>query len=489
MTSSDYALPRSTPEAQGLPSSAILAFVAEADATLRYPHSFMLLRRGHVVAEGAWAPYRLGALHQLFSLSKSFTSTAVGLLVAEGRLSVDDAVLPFFPDAAPARVSRNLAAMRVRHLLTMTTGHAVDTMEPILRQREGHWVKGFLRRPVKFAPGTHFLYNTGATYMLSAIVQKVTGQRVRDYLQPRLFAPLGIDQAEWGMCPRGITVGGWGLNVTLEAIARFGQLYLQRGVWRGQRLLPEAWVEAATAPQADNSDGPSPEWQQGYGYQFWGCRHGAYRGDGAFGQYCVVMPDQEMVLAMNSGLGDMQAPLDLVWRHLLPAAGPAPLPEDRSAQAALAEKVAGLALPLVKGERTSPAARAGSGTYAFPANPMRLKSASFDFSGEADICTLRDALGEHRLACGRGTWVQAPTTLRVELEPPGGNPSGPRVAALSGAWTDAETYTLQAYVLGTPFCLTAAFRFEGDRLTLNVGVNVSFGPTQFPSLEGRRAAQ
>jgi CubicO group peptidase (beta-lactamase class C family) len=164
--------------------------------------------------------------HVLFSLSKSFTSTAVGLAVAEGYLSVEDPVLSFFPDDAPATVNDNLAAMRVRHLLSMSTGHVEDTTGSLFAQPDGNWVRGFLACPVEHVPGTHFLYNTGASYMLSAIVHKVTGQRMLHYLQGRLFEPLGIEDATWETCPRGIDVGGFGLSVKTEDIARFGQLYL-----------------------------------------------------------------------------------------------------------------------------------------------------------------------------------------------------------------------------------------------------------------------
>ena len=230
--------------------------------------------------------------HTLFSLSKSFTATAVGLAVAEGRLSVDDPVLGFFPDEAPAIISPHLAAMQVRHLLSMSTGHGEDTTAALRQAADGNWVRAFLERPVEHEPGTFFLYNSGATYMLSAIVQRLTGQTLLDYLQPRLFAPLGIERPTWESCPRGINAGGWGMSATTEDIARFGQLYLQQGRWEGRQLVPAAWVAAATSTQADNSSRTEPDWAQGYGYQFWRCRHGAYRGDGAFGQFCLVMPEQ-----------------------------------------------------------------------------------------------------------------------------------------------------------------------------------------------------
>ena len=186
----DHQLPRDTPESRGISSSAILAFVDAAEEENVELHSLMLLRNGHVAAEGWWAPYRPDSPHMLFSLSKSFTSTALGLAVAEGRLTLDDPVLSFFPDDAPDKVSDNLAAMRVRHLLAMSTGHAEDTINILARREEANWVRAFLSRRVEHAPGTHFLYNSGATYMLSAILQHLTRITLLDYLRPRLLDPL-----------------------------------------------------------------------------------------------------------------------------------------------------------------------------------------------------------------------------------------------------------------------------------------------------------
>ena len=233
------ALPRSSPEEQGVSSSALLDFIEKADRDIANMHSFMLVRHGHVVAEGWWTPYDARTRHELYSLSKSFTSTAVGLAIAEAKLSLDDEVIKFFPDEAPPEPSNQLKAMRVRDLLCMSTGHE---SEPKLAPSDPQWTKTFLAHSVHFKPGTHFLYNTAATYMLSAIVQRQTGTTVLDYLRPRLFEPLGIEDPNWGASPQGITLGGYGLNVRTEDIARFGQLYLQKGKWRGTQVIPAAWV-------------------------------------------------------------------------------------------------------------------------------------------------------------------------------------------------------------------------------------------------------
>ena len=472
-------LPHSSPEARGIRSSAIQAFVDAAERDVEHLHSFMLLRHGHVVADGWWQPYGPASPHMLFSLSKSFTSTAIGLLVEEGRLSIDDPVLSFFPDEAPAEPSANLRAMRVRHLLSMSTGHAEDTLTPLLRQSDMTWTRIFLAQPVEYPPGTHFLYNSGATYMLSAILQRLTGMRMLDYLRPRLFEPLGIENPTWETSPQGIDTGGWGLSITTAEIARFGQLYLQEGLWRGQQLIPRDWVVQATSCQISNGSAPESDWEQGYGYQFWRCRHGAYRGDGAFGQFCVVMPSQEAVLATTAGVSDMQLVLNLVWEHLLSAMEDAPLPEEGVAQSVLAERLAGLRQPPPQGQASSPvAARVAGKTFMVAENEDQIDRIRFDFGEDRCVLTIHNRSGEQRIPCGYGTWLRGSAAFE--------RPEVFNVAA-SGAWTDEQTYVAQLWWYETPFARTLTCHFDGDRLIVQQQANVSFGPTERPQLEGRLA--
>ena len=473
-------LKRSSPEAQGIASSAILAFVEAADRDIDSLHSLMLLRHGKVVAEGWWAPYAPELPHMLFSLSKSFTSSAIGLAVAEGLLTVDDRVLSFFPDEAPAEVSENLAAMRVRDLLTMTTGHGEDTVDHLRDSADDNWARAFLARPVQYAPGTHFLYNSGASYMLSAIIQKLTGQTLLEYLTPRLLEPLGIRDATWETCPRGINTGGWGLNIKTEDIARFGQMYLQKGTWHVKRILSEAWIEEATAYHSDNrgnDTNQNVDWQQGYGYHFWRCRHNAYRGDGAFGQYCLVMPDQDAVLAITSGVENMQSVLDLVWEHLLPAMQDAALPEDAAAEQQLRDKLASLALAPQAGQASSPAEAKVSGRrFVFDANEQGIESISFDFDEQGCVYTVRDAAGEHHIQCGRGAWVKGSTRLET---------GAPMPVAASFAWLADDTLALKLCYYETPFCPTVTCRFTDEDVTYEFRSNVAFGVKERPQLAGR----
>jgi CubicO group peptidase (beta-lactamase class C family) len=435
----------------------------------------MLLRHGHVVAEGWWVPYAAELPHMLFSLSKSFTSTAVGLAVAEGRLTVDDLVLPFFPDDAPAEVGEHLAALRVRDLLTMTSGHADDTIAGFFERRDGNWAASFFEQPLSYTPGTHFKYNSGCTYMLAAIMQRLTGQTLLEYLRPRLIDPLGIDYATWESCPRGVNVGGWGLSITTDSIARFGQLYLQHGRWGERQLVPQEWIAEATRKQVPNGPDPAVDWEQGYGYQFWRSRHNAYRGDGAFGQFCIVMPEQDAVLAITSGVGNMQAVLDLVWRHVLPGFSAAALPASADAKR-LAARLAGLTLPLPEGSSSALETAVSGRSYRFAANDLQIQQLSLEFDAERVVLRVRDNRGEHELVAGRDAWLQGETTLdqRGRL----------RVAA-AGAWTALDTYELRLWYIETPFSPTITCRFDDDRVRFTYRLNASFGPTEFPPIEGR----
>ena len=320
-------LPRSTPEAQGISSDAIAAFIAAADKNVNTFHSFMILRHGQVIAEAWWNPETPDRPHIMNSVSKSFNATAVGLAIQAGKLSLNDSVLRFFPADAPPEPSANLKAMKVKDLLTMCGGHETEP-----DRNGGPSVKQFLNHPVVHEPGTFFLYNTIGSYVLSAIVTKVTGQTTLEYLKPRLFTPLGIDSPRWDSSPEGNSLGGYGLWLRTEDIAKFGQLYLQKGKWNGKQLVPATWVEQATSQQISTTDEShsriGPDWQQGYGLQFWRCRHNAYRADGAGGQFIVVMPDQDAVVVITADSDNMQAELDAIWDNLLPAFQASALPSN-----------------------------------------------------------------------------------------------------------------------------------------------------------------
>jgi CubicO group peptidase (beta-lactamase class C family) len=343
---SQVALPRSTPEKEGVSSVAIKEFLDAVSASRNELHGFVFVRHGKIIAD-AWAkPYADSLKHTMYSTSKSFTSTAIGFAVAENKLTVKDKVISFFPELIPDTASEHLKALTVQNLLTMTVGHARDPSDLIPGREQ--WVKAFLATPVADTPGTKFLYNSMATFMLSAIVQKVTGQKVIDYLEPRLFLPLGITNKDWETNPEGINVGGWGLRIGTTDMAKLGLLYLQKGKWNGKQILPASWVEEASTAHIIQNPAATPEmrkssdWLQGYGYQFWRSRNNSFRADGAFGQYILILPELDAVIAITSETPDMQDEMNLVWKHLLPAMKPSPLAQNNAATKALKQRIASL---------------------------------------------------------------------------------------------------------------------------------------------------
>jgi len=309
---------RCPPEAVGIQPDGILAFIQDMQKQKIHLHALMILRHGQVCAESHFAPWNNQDKHMLYSLSKSFTSTALGFAVQDGLCTLEDSVIGYFPEYLPAQPCENMQKLRIRHLLTMNTGHE---KEPPLNGP--CWEKNFLQSYIAHEPGTYFLYNTAATYMLSAIIQKITGKKLLQYLREKLLIPLGMSSDIWfEESPTGIAAGGFGLNVRIEDIARLGQFYLQEGAWQGKQLLSRDWIRNARSAWSDSSrtHDPTSDWGAGYGYQFWMCQpKNVYRGDGAFGQYCIILPDQDMVIAMNSGVTNMGAVMQSLWTHVLPA--------------------------------------------------------------------------------------------------------------------------------------------------------------------------
>lgn len=468
-------LPRSTPEAEGVSSKGIIAFLDAAAKSKHEFHSVMILRHGKVIAEGWWNPYRPDLKHTLYSCSKSFTATAVGFAVSEKKLSVEDPVISFFPEDTPPNASENLKKLRVKHLLSMSVGHDKD---PTGKTRgSDNWIRSFLEVPVVHEPGTKFVYNSLATYMLSAIVQKVTGQTVLDYLKPRLFTPLNISGMDWEVDPDGINTGGWGLRLKTEDMARFAQLFLQRGKWNGKQLLPESWIEEAstmkimqdpTAPQARKD---SSDWLQGYGYQMWRSRHNSYRGDGAYGQFMLVLPELDAVIAITAETSDMQGELNLVWKYLLPAFSSERISPDRASVKTLKSRLAGLALsPPVMQVNPAAEQRIAGKTYAMVSNDRKLQSLSVSFNnGNCELLLNTDSI-PHNLQFGPGKWVYNETVKFGPYLVAGARANRvglpPFKIAGSYSWKDDHTLSFVLRYIESPHHETITCSFEGDQVSV-----------------------
>ncbi|AZS42951.1 6-aminohexanoate-dimer hydrolase [Microbacterium oleivorans] len=351
MTSTSSSLPRSTPSAQGVDAAGVDRLIDAISQTDTEMHSLMVVRHGHVIAEGWWAPFAPDLKHLVYSLSKTFTSAAAGLAIAEGRFGLDDVMVDHFPELVPDDLDEKYRRYLVRHALTMASGHeseALDRAAAASREVGGDVLGGFFRVAPDREPGSVFAYSQPTIYGVGRLVAKTTGGTILDYLRPRLLDPLGIDEAQWMMLGD-VEMGFSGIHVFTESLAKTGQLMLDGGRWQGEQILDPEWVATATSKQMDNDTAhrgpgaPDPiDWQQGYGFQYWMNRHG-FRGDGAYGQFIIVWPEEDAVIITTAETIDMQTLLNLITEHLRPAMTGAGTDE---ADAALAERLSSLALPL-----------------------------------------------------------------------------------------------------------------------------------------------
>lgn len=463
----DRLLPRATPESQGIASRAILAFLDEADEQFHALHSLMIARHGSVVAEGWWAPYRSDLNHWLFSVSKGFTSAGVGLAISEGRFSLDDSVISFFPDAAPADPSANLKAMTVRDLLRMNQGHQGSGDREVMRADNAEWTRTWLAREVEHAPGTHWAYSNSAAYVLSAVVQRVTGERLIDYLRPRLLEPLGIVNPVWDESPEGVSLGGSGLRVRTEDILKFGQLHLQRGRWEGREILSESWVTEATSVQAKPPEGDTIK---AIGYHLLvDPERESFGSGGRFGQTLIISPRTESVIAITAGVrpNRTRAVQELVWKHLDPAMGETPLPEDVDARAALMTRLGCLSLPTVGGRKIS--AVHASIDVSFEPNDRGITAAALAPTESGMQLTLTARKIAHKIHVGYAEWTAGHTAF----EPPALDTLGmthdgsPVPCAACGAWTDDRTFEARLCYTESPFIEKMTFGFESARVTFD----------------------
>ncbi|SDE10399.1 serine hydrolase domain-containing protein [Auraticoccus monumenti] len=448
-------LPRSTPSEQDVDPGSVLALLDAVEAAGVELHSLMVLRHGHVVAEGWWAPYTADRPHLLYSLSKSFTSTAAGLAAAEGLLDLDDTLLSHFPELDADATDPRSRSIRLRHVAAMASGHAEETLQRALAIDPVDVVRGFLRIRPDAEPGTVFAYNQPCTYSLGKVVQRHSGQRLTEYLRPRLFEPLGIGEVGW-LRHGEDELGFSGLHARTEDVARLGQLYLKRGAWEGQQLLPEAWVEEATRSHVDNrTDDPTvgPDWQQGYGFQFWVSQHG-FRGDGAYGQFCLVLPEQDAVVVTTAATDQMQVLLEAVWAHLLPGLGAGP--SDRAAEQELLDRLAGLRLAdpstTDRPDDLGPWSRRFEATSESDRNPARVSAVTITPDEDALTLELTDRADGLRARAGLDGW------LVQEAD----GTDGPVPVAAAAGWSDPGTLVLEVLFLETPHRLRLTCSADGS---------------------------
>jgi CubicO group peptidase (beta-lactamase class C family) len=475
-------LPRGVPEKEGVPAAAIADFLNAASHGRTEFHSFMLLRHGKVLAEGWWNPYGPHLKHTLYSVSKTFTMTAVGLAIKEKKLKLTDKIVSFFPHDLPAEVSANLSELTVKDALMMADG---QDPEPRAVSTDTNWARAFLAVPIVNKPGTKFLYNSMGTYMLSAVVQKVTGQKVLDYLKPRLFDPLGIIDEDWETSPQDVNTGGWGLRLSTEDMAKFGLMMLQKGKFNGRQIVPRDWVEEATTIKILQDPGASPavrdssDWLQGYCFQMWRCRHDGVRADGALGQFIILLPDQDAVVVLTAETPSMQEEINLVWQYLLPQMQNWAYKEDPDADTRLKKQLSALALPPLEAKASAADYSANGRTYALQTNDRNLASIGFSFHDGRWKVTIKDPKGAWPFSFGDGEWEKGSTarpgpsiTSRAVNSEAG---LAPFQVAGSYHWKDENTLELVLRYIESPHTETMVCHFDGDNVRIEDSYSFDYG--------------
>ena len=443
------------PEEAGVSSKGVLTFVKKALESKMGYHSVLVMRHGKIAATVNFGPYDEKTPHVMYSLSKTFCSAACGFAVAEGLLSWDSKVVDVLPECAPENPSEDLKKITLSHLLCMGSGLHPDS--DAFGADGEDWGKRTLSYPVIHEPGTVFHYNSHGTYLASRMVQKVAGVNIRDYLMPRMFEKLGIEKPDWDVCPQGVCCGGWGLHLASRDVAKFGQMLLQNGVWNGEQVLPEGWVENASSIHIDNynhDEGEPSDWNQGYGYQIWRCRYGRFRGDGMFGQYCVVDREKDMVVVCNAGCNDIAKELNWIHEYLFDAADMEEGTEEEKQELQSLLRDLAYPVPQGKGER----AVNGLLTFRYEEGEINLAFAQQDADSDivltTEIIALPGETAKLDIVFGQGEfrtsrWGKTPFA-----------PNGMEVMGAYG-WQDGKLCMVARTKEG-PYSMDNVLRFEED---------------------------
>ncbi len=484
----NQSLPRSNPEDQGVSLAAIHRYFDAIEKSNQEFHSTIVVKNGFVIAEAYWFPYAPDHKMQLYSMSKSFTSTAIGLAQQEGLLSVEDPVLTYFKDVLPENISENLQKLKIKHLLMMGVGMAKDSIMTIEKSPPGTpWAKTFLSLPIDYEPGAKFLYNSGASYMLSCILQRITGRTMGEYLKPRLFDPLGMSQAVWSVNNEGINYGASHLRITSEDMAKFGQFYLQEGKWNGKQILNSEYVKAASSKQISNGNNNSA-WNYGYGYQFWLNPVGGFRADGAYGQYSMIFPEQNAVVSIGSESIDKAATMNTVWNTLWPELNKnQKLMPDDSANAKLKQRLSKLRFaPPIYSTSSLSENRLQNKTFKIDKNDLGIESMTFLFGKDTISFRIKEeGIPAYQIFCGRNHWLRKGnfkprehslfSRRRIDFDS--------RVAASAG-WSNDNTLEITMRFIETCHGDSLTCLFDEDRLV----IRTLFSASRLEKKEDGRAA-
>lgn len=450
-----------SPETVGIPSQAVLNFIDELDYTGLCMHGVIMIKDGKVFTEGYYAPFHADFPHRMFSISKSFTSVAIGLLQEEGKLSLDDRICDHFPDKLPPDgVHPYIAETTIRDMLRMASPHKSTTYK--LMECDD-WVKTFFHvEPVRY-PGTSFLYDTSASHVLAALVQRLSGMTVLDYLKVKVFDKLGCTgEFRWLKDPVGICQGGSGLICTLRDMTRFALMCMNDGVYDGMQIVPKEYIREATSKQISTCLQYGIEEQQGYGYQFWRCRNNGFAMYGMGGQLAICLPDYDFILttiADNQGIPNgIQGVYEALWKHILPCLKEkrSNIEVDKAACEKLKQRLSTLKVKPVEGSATSAVADEIKGKrYIMSPNPMGISECRIELGKDEGTFYYSNETGDHRISFGIGR-MKEQNFPDINL-----------LCISSAAWADETTLHLRSYIIEElPGSVNVTFTFRKNTITM-----------------------
>ena len=460
---------RASPSERGVSSRAIGAFLDDIERAQLELHGLMIWRDGAIVVEGFHWPYRIDRQRILHSVTKSFAASAIGLLVEDGLLGLRDRVCDFFPEIDTSFEQR-LAMMTVEDLLTMRTGHGAEVSRALWRGIETSWIAEFFKIPIEHDPGTVHVYSSAASYMLSAIVTRVTGETIHAYLKPRLFEPLGICDERWDIGPDSFNPGGNGITARIEDALKLGILYAQQGMWNGNRILPAWWVEQATRPQGDPH----------YGYH-WVIGDAYFAALGVFVQAVIVYPADRAVIAVMGAMEESEVLLPHLRRHF-PEAFRASSPPDTDAS--LKQRLADWSTPLPIRSASAPSPQLPlSSSWTIDTNAVRIRSIGLDILPRSVHLRLSSDVATGEIAMPINGWSEDVASLPgADLHH--GYPLKDALIVAGARWLAPDRLELVWHFVESAFRDTVQIWIEGDRIAFDRRVNINSGARAWPMLTG-----
>jgi CubicO group peptidase (beta-lactamase class C family) len=472
------------PESVGIDSTALQDFYRRLDESGIEFHHVSIARHGNIIAQGSWAPYQAKYPHMTHSLTKLFTNTAVGIACDEGLFSLDDKVADFFPDEVKGITDEKVFRMTVRDLITMRSGHAHLISGNKWRPIKTSWVAEFFKEPLAYEPGTHFQYTSATSYILSAIVQKVTGMTTFEYLSEKLLKDMHFGYMTWDKCPHGICSGGNGITATNLDALKMGLLYLNDGVWNGKRYLSHAWIQEAMVDSCKlNPD-------TGYGFHL--CNeNGIISSGGIFGQTVVMVPKYDMVISINAAHpGNRPNALDesmrvLLEKYLFPIVQDERLPENKKAYEELQRYLEHLSLPVPQNSSSEEVNSEWSGTYQTEDNVDHISCLSFDFAKDCLTFQMTDHRGIHTVVCGLNRWIYSESSMTGNYLH---HQYQPECTTVAGRFipTGKNSFVMKWAWVEMTFVDTISCRVEGNKVFFKRFVNVNTQDTERPEVMGYR---